>query len=383
MTTYLCTCGTSAAKNLDQRISPEWVAAQGGVSSAAATLHRSFGSYRIDDPAALTRQLSAEVHSLARMGVSATDRVILFSSETDEGRACAEALVIYLGQQLPGIDCRAEVIDGLQVRDARAFRSRGVINFTQKVLAEIDAWGAGQCILNPTGGFKSLVPYTVLIGMIKGVQARYIFEQSSTLIDLPLMPLEFARAPLEPLRPLIERIERDSAIPTADFEQALSYQQRQTLGPLFETEGRDTTLSPVGLLVWEEMRSPRHLTPYLSRRAIDDLIAVRAIEGARPDDFIERVAANPEQLEAATHEAWADGLRWLKPGQHTRDRYLVSVEDGRLLVWRILDHGEYDVLIDQARSGNGPRGGKPAAAILEQRRQRYEPFIRLDLYESQ
>ena len=177
MTTYLCTCGTSAAKDLKPRINPDWITAQGGIEPAAQALHRGFGNYRMDDDAALKRQLSAEIHSLARMGVSATDRAVLYSSETPEGQ-------------------------------------------------------------------------------------------------------------------------------------------------------------------------------------------------------IERVAASAEQLQATTHKTWPGGLRWLKPGQHTRDRYLVSVEDWRLLVWCIVDHDEYEALLQRDRSG------KPAASVLDQRRGRYEPFVRMDLYES-
>lgn len=375
MSNYLCTSGTSAAKTLDQRISADWVLAQGGPEAAARALYLSFAGYRMDDDQALRRHLSAEIHSLARLGTSAADRVLLYSSETPEGHTCAEAVALYLREQLPGIDVCVELVQGLQVSNAADFRRQGVLNFTRHVLGEIDQWGAQQCVLNPTGGFKSLVPYAVLIGMIKHVPARYIFEQSSEVIDLPMMPLEFAHTRLEPLRPLLERIERDSAIPRGDYEQALDYAQRQTLGSLFEPLDDHITLSPVGLLIWEQMHSQRQLTPFLSRRAVEDLLAVRRLEDARPDSFIERVAAHPEQLEAATHERWPDGLRWLKPGQHTRDRYLVSVADWRLLVWRITDHDEYSRLLDQARGGN------PAATILTQRRQRYQPFTRMELYE--
>ena len=380
MPIYLCTCGTSAAKKLprEPRFDAAWVAQQGGVEAAAASLYETFRAYPMDDETALKRDLSAEIHSLSRMGLNANDTVVLFSSETPDGQACAGAVKRYLEAARPGVRCRVTVVAGLQVTDAQAFRSAGVLNFTKEVLKEIQMNGAPQCILNPTGGFKSLVPYTVLIGMLKGVPAKYIFEQSSALIPLPMMPVEFARSRLEPLRPLLERIQSESAIPRVDLDKALpSFEERAVLEPLFEDQGQgQVSFSPVGFLIWEELERPTALVPYLSRRAIDDLVKIRATEGTAPDDYITRVSRSPEQLTIGKHDSWSHGLFWLKRGEHTRDRYLISVEGWRLLVWRIVDHREYDDLLTQNRKTD------TGARVVAERRAQYAPFIRMDLYEG-
>jgi len=376
---YLCTCGTSAAKKLprEPRFDADWVVNHGGVEAAAAAIYKTFQSARMDDEAALKRDLSAEIHSLARMDVNEKDSVVLFSSETPDGQACAGAVKRYLERARPGIVCRIEVIAGLQVIDAQAFRTAGVLNFTKAILREIDVNGASQCVLNPTGGFKSLVPYTVLIGMLKGVPAKYIFEQSSAVIPLPAMPVEFARSRLEPIRPLLERIQNESAIPRADLDAALPFEERAALESLFEEVGAgQISLSPVGFLIWEELARPSALVPYLSRRAFDDLLRVRAIEGCKPDDYIARVARVREHLLAGKHDPWSNGLFWLKPGQHTRDRYLVSVEGWRLLVWRIVDHAEYDEMLTQNRKTDA------GARLAADRRALYAPFVRMELYEA-
>ncbi len=380
MSVYLCTCGTSAAKKFlgqTPRFDAAWVAERGGVEAAAKVLHDSFREARMDDEVALKRDLSAEIHSLARMGINDKDTVVLFSSETTDGQACAHAVKTYLEQACPGIVCRVEVVVGLQVTDAHAFRINGVLNFTKAVLREIDANGVSQCVLNPTGGFKSLVPYTVLIGMLRGVQAKYIFEYSNALIALPMMPVEFARSRLEPLRPLLERIQNETAIPKADLDKALPpHEEREIWEPLFEDIGQgQVSLSPVGFLIWEELERPTALVPYLSRRAFDDLLKVRGIEGCKPDAYLARVCRSRDLLESGKHEPWGDGLFWLKPGEHTRDRYLVSVEGWRLLVWRIADHREYDALLDQNRKTD------VGARVVAERREKYAPFVRFELYE--
>ncbi len=377
MTIYLCTCGTSAAKNLPSRFNAAWVEQHGGIESSITVVYDSFQAYSMDDDAALKHNLSAEIHSLARMGLNASDTVVLFSSETPDGQVCAAALKHYLEQIHPDLLCKSKVVPGLQVIDAQRFRTCGVLNFTKAVLREINANGPTQCILNPTGGFKSLVPYTVLIGMIKGVPAKYIFEQSSALIPLPVMPVEFASSRIEPIRPLLERIQQENAIPRTDLDAALPFADRAALDPLFEDQGNgQISLSPVGFLIWEELERPSALVPFLSRRALDDLLEVRGVQNCKPNDYIPRVARDRAQLEAAKHISWGHGLFWLKPGD-TRDRYLVSVEGWRLLVWRIVLHqGEYEILLAQNQP---PDAG---AGILATRRRHYEPFVRMEFYEA-
>jgi hypothetical protein len=175
---------------------------------------------------------------------------------------------------------------------------------------------------------------------------------------------------------LLERIQQESAIPRADFEAALPFADREALEPLFEDLGEgQISLSPVGFLIWEELERPSALVPYLSRRALDDLLKIRGIEGCKPEDYLTRVARVREHLEVGRHEPWTQGLFWLKPGEHTRDRYLVSVEGWRLLVWRIVEHKEYDDMLTENRK-------RDAGARVAERRTQYAPFVRMELYEG-
>ena len=131
MTAYLCTCGTSAAKNLprEARFDAGWVHTQGGIAAAAGHIYQTFRTASLADEQALSRVLSAELHSLARMGVNDRDTVVLFSSETPDGQACAGAVKRYLKAVRSGIDCRRiEVIAGLQVSDADRFCTAGVLD---------------------------------------------------------------------------------------------------------------------------------------------------------------------------------------------------------------------------------------------------------------
>jgi len=353
------------------RLDAKWVEEQGGIEKAAQKIYDSFAHVPFHEPAGWSRDLSAELHSLARMRVNEKDIVTLYASETPDGQACALAVKRYLEAAFPGIVCRVDVVEGLQVTDAVRFRTKGVLEFTRKVLREIDGHGPENVVLNPTGGFKSLVPYTVLIGMIRRVRARYIFEQSSELIELPSMPVEFAHARLAPFLDVLERIDRETCISRKEWEKEIPHEAREELEALFEFENGCVTLSPVGILVLGELGQARAFVPYLSRCSLEDLLKIGQLAGRNPQEFIERLARNPRQLEEKTHARLPGGFVWVKPG-NTTDRYLVSVDRFRLLVWRIVDHAEYERFSSwQEKQWEALRSDA-----------RCWPFVRMDLYWS-
>jgi putative CRISPR-associated protein (TIGR02619 family) len=338
--TIVCSVGTSAAKGVcsaDQLA--RWVGDQGGIETAAAALLASFVDVSPEGEA-LRNTLSAEIHSLVRIGVTPADRVLLLASDTPDGQACAHAVASYLERHYPGIWTEVRPVPGLQVQDAELFRREGAVNFVRDCLRAVHDYGAAHVILNPTGGFKALAPYTALIGMVKRVPCRYIFEQSAQLLTLPPLPLAFDRAPFERYRGLIERIERDSGIPAAEWEAEVRHDDRVLVEPLVLRVGNEVTISDIGLLLLDEIRSPTALVPFLSRQAWEDCLDnLNQLKDCDPFRFLQRVASDANQLRLAEHINVGDGLRWLKPGR-TTDRYLVSVEDWRLLVWRAVREDE-------------------------------------------
>jgi len=244
--------------------------------------------------------------------------------------------------------------------------------FTKRCLREINNYHApvsGQpanVVLNPTGGFKALVPYLVLIGMLKKVPCRYIFEQSTTLLELPPLPVEFSRSRFEAFKALFERIERESAITLADWNAAVSFDERSPLEPLIEQDGDQVTLSAIGLLFLDEVRQPVKLVPFLSRQAWADCWDnLSQLSDCEPLRFLTRMSS-PQLLDKHEHINVGHGLRWLKPG-NTTDRYLVSVEDWRLLVWRAIREDQI-----------GPDYPHKISVTPHQDRPRYAPFTRLE-----
>ncbi|NEO28835.1 MAG: hypothetical protein F6K03_18665 [Kamptonema sp. SIO4C4] len=204
--TIICSVGTSASKKLG--IHPKelktWVDQYSSIRDAAEQMFQSFRDFQISDEN-LTNNLSAEIHSLVRIGIDKRDRILLFASETTDGHCCALAVEKYLQHYWSEIDVQTEPISGLQVNNPERFRNQGVVEFVKQASKAIDDYGNMNVILNPTGGYKALVPYTVLLGMLKEVKCDYIFERSTSLLELPPLPVEFKRSQFEAYKDIFEK----------------------------------------------------------------------------------------------------------------------------------------------------------------------------------
>jgi hypothetical protein len=139
------------------------------------------------------------------------------------------------------------------------------------------------------------------------------------------------------------------------------------LEPLIEREGNLITLSGVGFLFLDEVRTPTQCVPFLSQRAWADCLENLArLAQCDPFRFLARVAKSREAFKQAEHVNTGNGMRWLKPG-NTTDRYLVSVEGWRMLVWRAIREDEV---------GND----YPTRVVVDPtERSRYGPFTRMEI----
>jgi putative CRISPR-associated protein (TIGR02619 family) len=379
MTLYLCNVGTSASQAVlrepafrtaylagresAERLDAPLVAHLGGPQAAYEAMAPYFLSYDSQSDADLRKRLSAEVHSLVRLGLGAGDRVVLFFSDTADGAVCARLVEAYLRDRL-GIAAEAlacQRVPGLQVDDAVRFRREGVPNYFRLALREGERQGWYDVVLINTGGWKALVSYTTLLGMMFGVPVCYIFDNGRELLRLPPLPVEIDRDRLAPLLPAMERVERDTAIPADAFWGRSPHELREKYASLLEdVGGGQVTLSPLGLLVWERLRQvqgARPLAVYLSRAAWDDF--VKAPRDWDVAGFLHRLRTVAD-VDRYRHPT-SDSSLWLKPG-NTSDRYRVELEGDRLLVYRILPHDEYERAVGRA----WPRA-------------QYGPFLRFDV----
>ena len=138
---------------------------------------------------------SAELNALQRLPVGTDDEVVLLATDTADGRACAEAVRDVLLEHFGIPRVVIERVVGLQVRDAEHLRRVGLANLTRRLIHYLDdpqrRYGGG-CVLCPNGGFKGVVPFLTILGMIYRAPVVYVFEFAETLIKLPPLPIGFA-----------------------------------------------------------------------------------------------------------------------------------------------------------------------------------------------
>jgi putative CRISPR-associated protein (TIGR02619 family) len=157
----------------------------------AAAIRARCERLRTNDAATFLARVSAETNSLARLGITPADRLLLLHSDTIDGEICAE-LVADLLRQGFGATVTLARTDGLQVTDATRFRTVGVPSLFRHLDRFAGAAGDdSELLLNITGGFKSVVPYVTLYGLLQRHRVVYLFERSEELIELPPAPLDF------------------------------------------------------------------------------------------------------------------------------------------------------------------------------------------------
>jgi putative CRISPR-associated protein (TIGR02619 family) len=365
MTRYLCTVGTSASQQVmaqpeimtrlgaerPGRLDAAAVEKLGGIDAAVAAMEPHFLALDYRDETTLRRKLSAEVHSLVRLDPGPDDEVQLLATDTPDGVVCARLVAAYLRQRLGLRAVHVHRIEGLQVDDGERFRRVGIVNYIQKVRQFGDASGWGNVVLNPTGGFKALIPYTTLLGMLFGARVCYIFDNGRELLTLPPLPLEFNLPLLGRLEPQLKRLEAECEIPEAEFWGSIPYEQREPLRPLLEPSDRAgwVTLSGLGVIALERLQRGR------DGSCVPILLSVRAWEdyfhNPPEKDLDARLAmlsrSSRSQLQSCI-EKKHDGSSWYKPGR-TQDRWRVEWEGEALLVYRILGHDEYERQLGHAK----------------------------------
>lgn len=185
------------------------------------------------------RKCSAEMNSLSRLKLGKTDRVVLLVTDTADGQATAEVLKESIVKAYGLSDSQVDLkrVEGLQVRNASELREKGLRNFVGTVLHYLEddqMRHQYDIILNPTGGFKGVVPFLTILGMLYRRRSVYIFEHANELIDLPPLPFSFDLQLYERAKEALQYIDKETSI-----HQELFFQKIDN----YSSEERDLFLS--------------------------------------------------------------------------------------------------------------------------------------------
>jgi len=264
MKTFICTCGTSIATKrgitldrfLDMPLT-KWDEQSDEIASVKDILAEKLDGTDLHNELDDT---SAEIKSLVKMGLDRNDTVILIVSDTIEGRICAELVRSFLVKNNLCLENSVTIkeITGLQASDGARFQKEGLKN----LLTYLVSLEHQNIIFNPTGGYKSVVPYITLMGMIFNKPVKYIHENSEDIIALTGLPIILDDDLLLRVEDKLQKIEEETAIPIQEWQDGIDYNDHR-FDSLVETENGHVTLSGIGLLFWEKFK--QNFPPELDR----------------------------------------------------------------------------------------------------------------------
>lgn len=304
---------------------------------------------------AFQRRICAELNSLRALRAGKDDRVALVHTDTDDGRTCAEAIVRLVEANF-GSQTTAHCVPDLQATDARRFRLSGVKNLLSLLDRLAGEAGAGKVVLNPTGGFKSVVPFVTLFGLFRGLNVVYLFEHSEELIALPSVPVAYDVERVESVLPALRALLEKGSMPEAEFWSlacGVSFADR----PLYEcfVEALEGELFPSAFAQLLASEAARTAEVSLSDAAQKDYQRSEGFVREQFEFMLERVA-DPLYRRLHMHTFSGTNLDVLKPG-NTGERAAFFLAGAKIRVCRLLRHDEYERVLPRTQRGDFEAAG--------------------------
>ena len=197
--------------------------------------------------------------------------------------------------------------------------------------------------LNPTGGFKGVVPFITVLGMLFQIKTVYVFEFSKTLIKLPPLPVSFDLQLYHRATPAIQKLAQDGVIALEEFFKHITgYRphERDLFASFLEIDSAHATLSPLAL-VSVQLDEAGAKNVYLSQEV--DILAANpaAWDRSSSNAFFTGLLSRFGRA-VNRHSFHGTDLEVYKPG-NVAERIVTFTENGRVHVCCIyLSHDEYE-----------------------------------------
>src|SRR5579883_1556938 len=179
MTTFLTTTGISLLNNTKGKLKKK------GIDQREPTADEMRQNLRDD-----AKRASAEANSLLRMA-NRDDHIILLHTQDHNASQCVELLAEYFIRE--GFKHVQKKRFDFQ-EDPKHIETTLLINFIDTLIREIaSAQNKNQeVVINATAGFKALVVYSTMIGMIYQVPVKYIYEDFESVVTFSAVPIDWS-----------------------------------------------------------------------------------------------------------------------------------------------------------------------------------------------
>ncbi len=344
----LCTTGSSIANRCpslrDVQAKPlPWDAT---LVELESELKQHLGQVDYHDDEQARHRLCAELNTLDRMQLESGDRVVLIATDTALGRVCSQFLQQIL-QELYSVQATVQRIEGLQVHDPDLLRQKGLKNLVKELLDNyldnLDIRYRYEIIINPTGGYKAIVPFMTVLGMLYGKASVYLFEFANTLVKLPPLPFTFDLEVFRRVKPALEYMEEKTAITQAEFFSRIeNFDQIESdlfLSFTEEIEDNQITLSPLAHILMK--MDKEDISCQISDKALNVLEKIKGEQKNTIVQILDKLT-NPLWRKQKTHRLNHSDAVFIKPG-NTAERLAGFFEGNIFYVAMIyLNHDQYE-----------------------------------------
>jgi putative CRISPR-associated protein (TIGR02619 family) len=242
MRTYIVSIGTSVITNYKRKYQYK---ASFDIDEVVEHLRKAFEQKRLEET-------SAEIKTLIKAGLASEDRVYLLSSDTEDGIIATHIIKNFLQGVLNNKNIIDYSIKGLQVDNSKDFREKGIKNLLSLIQKIKIQDNPSDFYIVISGGFKAVVPYLTVAGMLYDITVLYIFESTDELIELPPIPIEFNFSFIDSIEDMLLRMDTDGFLKKDYFEQhILGRTDKKKIRSLFIMEDDKIYPTEILYLLWQ------------------------------------------------------------------------------------------------------------------------------------
>lgn len=348
-TVYICTQGTSIANRCEglaelQRADPDHRPLPWGHREPK---FEQLVESKLDGlDAAGLRSASAELKVLSMKGAKRGDRVVLLCSDSYLGDVCGRFLQESISRclDLDKSDVEIRRVADLQVHDGERLSTFGLKNFIDEARKTIEAFsGQYEICLCPNGGYKGVVPFLTILGMLYHCSVFYTFEFAESLVTLPPLPFTFDGSAYGRARKALATLTNEVEMPEGKYLSLIDgYQEDERdlfLGFVQHTRIGFVTPSP---LVDSLVQRTMVREAMLSKQALDDL--EREKKGKDYFKWCRFIlnSQDPVWCKGHLHSLNGSPFQCLKRTGKSTQRLLGFMRHGRFYIARAVQHDEYE-----------------------------------------
>lgn len=291
------------------------------------------------------RRASAELNSLIaivdQQDIRDGHMFYLLATATPDGVLAARVLRDFCRQHFnnhAGVEVR--IIRGLQVRDVQLFLREGLPSLIEAIYSILDETKGYEPLFNPTGGFKAVIPYFALVGMLKKIEMAYLYEFSDELVALSPLPIDFNVGAISPYYDVLNACE--NGLPASDLQQRLGLSNQpiedHPLWSLFMRVDDQYMLSGLGEIIYRTLEEQKSRQPvYLSQGVWENYQKMDTRNRRAFDSWFDQM--RNEGWRRNQEHATLQGVKVAKPAANERLFYFEE-PDGAILIVEVARHSD-------------------------------------------